>query len=231
MAEALAVRPSAPAPTHSFVQDRLPFIVATGSEFIGLYFWLYFLDQGGLNLILAFLVLGAGFLSERLAVLGWVKWFHSTLQAKYGLAADGMAGSDIKQKSRAGALLHLAFICLTEITIWITFVTVADRVGFAAAFATLMIGEQLQHSLDLALIARRPIREYIPSANALLITVLEGVGGLVWLYAVRHGQPQLGGAILLLGLSIEHVVQGQRIKRDLEQEYVAARRQQQPATA
>lgn len=225
MAEATAApRPAGPVP-NSFAQDRLPFIIATGSEFIGLYFWLYFFDLGGINRLLAGLVLGTGFLSERLAVLGWVKYFHTKLQAEYGLAADGTAGSDIKQKSTAGALLHLAYICLTEITIWVVFVTVFDRWNWVAAFATLMIGEQLQHSLDLALIARRPISKYIPSANALLITVLEGVGGISWLWLVRHGQPQLGGAILLLGLSIEHVVQGQRIKRDLAEEYVAAQKQ------
>lgn len=225
MAEATAVpRPAGPVP-NSFAKDRLPFIIATGSEFIGLYFWLYFFDLGGVNRILAGVVLGAGFLSERLAVLGWVKYFHTKLQAEYGLAADGTAGSDIKQKSTAGALLHLAFICLTEITIWVVFVLVFDRWNWVAGFAWLMIGEQLQHSLDLALIARRPISVYIPSANALLITVLEGVGGISWVWLVRHGQPQLGGAILLLGLSIEHVVQGQRIKSDLAEEYVAAQKQ------
>jgi hypothetical protein len=224
VAEVTAVsQPAGPVP-NSFAKDRLPFIIATGSEFIGLYFWLYFFDQGGVNRLLAAIVLGAGFLSERLAVLGWVKYFHTKLQAQYGLAADGTAGSDIKQKPTAAALLHLAFICLTEITIWVSFVLIFDRYNWVAGFATLMIGEQLQHSLDLALIARRPISVYIPSANALLITVLEGVGGLAWVWLVRHGQPQLGGAIMLIGLSIEHVVQGQRIKSDLAEEYVAAQK-------
>ena len=220
-----------PAPPDSFVKDRLPFIVATGSEFIGLYFWLYFLDQGGINLLLATIMLSAGFLSERIAVLGWVKYFHTKLQAQFGFTADGTAGSDIKQKSTAGALLHLFLICLSEITIWVAFVLVFDRWGWVPAFAVLMVGEQLQHSLDLALIARRPISVYIPSGNALLITVLEGIGGIAWLWLLRHGQPQVGGAILLIGLSIEHVVQGQRIKRDLAAEYVAAQQQHQGAVA
>ena len=218
------------APPDSFVKDRLPFIIATGSEFLGLYFWLYFFDQGGTGYLLATIALSAGFLSERLAVLGWVKYFHQKLQAQYGFAADGTAGRDIKQ-SLPSALLHLSFICLTEITIWVTFVLVYDRFGWVPAFAVLMIGEQLQHSLDLALIARRPISEYIPSANALLITLLEGIGGISWLWLVRHGQPQVGGLILLIGLSIEHVVQGQRIKRDLASEYVAAQQQRQQAPA
>jgi len=230
VAEASVAPASRPAPPSSFVKDRLPFIVATGSEFLGLYFWLYFLDQGGIGLLLATIVLTAGFLSERIAVLGWVKYFHTKLQAQYGFAADGTAGSDIKQKSTAAALFHLFLICLSEITIWVTFVVVFDSWGWVAAFVLLMAGEQMQHSLDLALIARRPISDYIPSANALLITVLEGVGGIAWLWLVRHGQPQLGGLILLIGLSIEHVVQGQRIKRDLASEYVAAQQQRTGAS-
>jgi len=205
----------------TFVKDRLPFIVATGSEFIGLYFWLYFWDQGGIGHALGIILLVAGFLSERLAVLGWVKYFHEKLQAEYGCVADGTAGKDIKAMSKAAALLHLTYICLTEITIWVTFVLVYDSFGWVPAFAVIMVGEQLQHSLDLALIARRPISEYIPSPNAMLITLLEGIGGIVWLWLVRNSQPQVGGAILLIGLSIEHVVQGQRIKKDLAAEYVA----------
>jgi len=49
----------------------------------------------------------------------------------------------------------------------------------------------------------------------LKITLLEAFGGIAWLALVRHEQPQLGGLILLVGLSIEHVVQGAKIKVDL----------------
>ena len=47
------------------------------------------------------------------------------------------------------------------------------------------------------------------------ITLLETIGGIIWIGLVRHEQPQLGGLFLLIGLSIEHVVQSQKIKLDL----------------
>ena len=33
-------------PKDTFAKDRLPFIIATVGEFIGLYFWLYYWDTG-----------------------------------------------------------------------------------------------------------------------------------------------------------------------------------------
>ena len=148
-----------------------------------------------------------------------MKYFHEKMQAKYRFKADGTAGNDIKAASKLGAIAHLLFICLTEITIWVAFVLVYDRFGWFAAFAVLVIGEQLEHSMELGLIARRPMREYILSLNALSITLLESVGGIAWLWLWRHGQPQLGGAIFLVGLTIEHVVEGQSIKENLEKPF------------
>ncbi len=207
-------------PKDSFVKDRLPFIVATGGEFLGLYFWLYFWDQGGTTAwVVATVVLWAGFLTERIAVLGWVKYFHGKMVLKYGVTPKGKTKTDLKAKPKAAAIAHLLFICFTEITIWVTFVLVYDRFGWVPAFAVLMIGEQLEHSMELGLIAQRPMREYIPSLNALYITLLEGIGGIAWLWLVRHGQPQVGGLILLIGLTIEHVVEGQAIKTDLEKPF------------
>lgn len=210
-------KPAGKVPKDTFAKDRLPFIIATSGEFIGLYFWLYYWDMG--MWVAATIVLWAGFLTERLAVLGWVKYFHEKMQAKYGFKADGTAGNDIKEASKLGAIAHLLFICLTEITIWVAFVLVYDRYGWVAAFAVLVIGEQLEHSMELGLIARRPMREYILSVNALTITLLEAVGGIAWLWLWRHGQPQLGGAIFLVGLTIEHVVEGQSIKTNLEEPF------------
>jgi len=47
---------------------------------------------------------------------------------------------------------------------------------------------------------------------------------------VRHGQPQLGGLFLLLGLSVEHVVQGAKIRVDLEATFKAGEAATQHAT-
>jgi hypothetical protein len=95
------------------------------------------------------------------------------------------------------------------------------RVDGRLILAVLLVGEQLQHSMELGLIAHRPIGDYIPTWNALKITLFETIGGIIWISLVRHGQPQLGGLFLLIGLTIEHVVQGAKIKVDLESAFRA----------
>jgi len=203
-------------PKGGFMRERLPFIVATGGEFIGLYFWLFYWDQG--SYLLATIVLWAGFMTERVSVLGWVMYFQTKMEAKYKLPAD-KATTDFKNKPVAQKLVHLFLICLSEISIWVVFVIAYEYWGWPASLAVLIIGEQLEHSMELGLIAHRPIKEYIPSWNAFKITLLEAIGGVLWIYMVRHEQPQLGGFFLLLGLSIEHVVQGGKIQIDLEQSF------------
>jgi len=204
-------------PKGGFVKERLPFIVATGGEFIGLYFWLYYWDAG--SYLLATVVLWAGFLTERISVLGWVKYFHTKMEAKYPDQPPDKSEEDFKNKPKAQQLVHLLLICLSEISIWVVFVIAYEYYGWVASFAVLLIGEQLEHSMELGLIAHRPIKEYIPTWNALKITLLEAVGGILWIYMVRHEQPQLGGLFLLVGLTIEHVVQGNKIKVDLEEPF------------
>jgi hypothetical protein len=205
--------PSA-APKTGFLQERLPFVIATGGEFIALFFWLQYWDEG--SAVLAVIVLWAGFLTERVAVLGWVNNFESQMEAKYPDFRRQTGANDFKDKPKAQQFAHLLLITLSEIVIWVTALFVFDRNGWVPALAVLVIGEQLQHSWELGLIAHRPIGDYIPTWNALKITLLETVGGVIWIGLVRHGQPQVGGLFLLIGLSIEHVVQGAKIKTDLE---------------
>lgn len=178
---------------------RLPFLVATGGEFIALYFWLYFFDRG--NYLLATILLWAGFLTERIAVLVWV---NLNFGDDIGIAA--------KDKPWWEKLIGLLAICLSEISVWVLFVLVYDYFGILPGFVVLFIGEQIEHSVELGLLAESDWKKFVFSRSATVITVLEALGGLAWLYLVRHTQPQLGGLMILLGLTIEHVVQGNAIK-------------------
>ena len=186
-----------------FAKERLPFIIATGGEFIALYFWLYYFDLQ--HYALATLLLWTGFLVERVAVLYWVK---VNFGDDVGIAA--------KKKPLWKKALGLFLICLSEITVWMLFVWTYDYIGFWPAFAVVFIGEQLEHSMELGLLSKTSMWKYVFSWDATFITVLEAFGGIFWLYLVRNGQPQLGGAMILLGLTIEHVVQGNAIKHKLQ---------------
>jgi hypothetical protein len=206
-------------PTSGFVQERLPFVIATGGEFIGLFFFLAYWDAG--SYVLATILLWIGFLIERVVVLGWVQHFHSEMEARYPDQPTTRSTTDFKNKPRAQQLVHLLLICLSEIVVWVAAIFVFDFQGWVAAFAVLVVGEQLQHSWELGLMAHRPIGDYIPTWNALKITLLEAGGGIAWIWLVRHEQAQLGGLFLLIGLSIEHVVQGAKIRVDLEETFKA----------
>lgn len=190
--------------------------MATGGEFLGLYFWLAYFNAG--QYVLATIVLWAGFLVERYVVLNWTAAFRARLAEQYPTAPhyDSFQGMSTVQK-----LGKLMIITVTEITIWVTAVLVFEHVNWVASFAVLIAGEQLQHSWELGLIASRPITDYIPTWKALTITLLESVGGILWIGLVYHEQPQLGGLFLLIGLSIEHVVQSGKIKVDLAAEVEA----------
>lgn len=207
------------APPTGFVHERLPFVIATGGEFIALYFWLQYWDAG--NVVLATIILWAGFLTERVAVLGWVNNFDAQMKFQHPEYRLPPGTKDFKSKPKAQQFAHLLLITLSEIVIWVMAVFAFDYYNWVAAFAVLVAGEQLQHSMELGLIAHRPIGDYIPTWNALKITLLETVGGVAWIWLVRHEQPQLGGLLLLIGLSIEHVVQGAKIKVDLEAPFAA----------
>lgn len=184
---------------REFRDTKLPFMVATGGEWVALYFWLYYWDRQ--HFLLATVLLWAGFLTERIAVLYWVK---VNFGGDRGIAAD--------DKPWYAKLIGLLAICLSEISVWVIFVFVTDTFGYVAGAVVLFIGEQLEHSMELGLLAQKPMRSFIFSWNATFITVLEVAGGVAWLYMVRHGQPQLGGLFMLAGLTVEHVVQGNAIR-------------------
>ncbi len=186
------------------LKARLPFVIATAGEFVALYFWLQLFEQSAY--VSATLVLWAGFLVERIAVLYWVK---VNFGGDIGIAADA--------KPWWQKLIGLLLICLGEITIWVGFVFAERYFGWPAAFAVLFVGEQIEHSVELGLLSRTSWLEFVVSRQATAITVLETLGGVAWLYFVRQGQPQLGGLMLLIGLTIEHVIQGDAIKRRMQE--------------
>ena len=75
---------------------------------------------------------------------------------------------------------------------------------------SLIIGEQLQHSWDLAKLKR--IRDFNSHPTAIFITVLECGGGILMLHFFKQDLRRTPAIIMLVALTIEHVVQGSLIK-------------------
>ncbi len=181
---------------QTFQKNVLPFILATLGEFTALFFWLKLFHQGD-SYAPALVILLAGFLVERVAVLYWVSQVFG--------AEIGITGS---QKAWWQKLLGLLAITVSEIVVWSAWFFVDKYVHPIAGAAVLIVGEQLQHSWDLALLNGKTIRDYIIHPTAFFITALEAGGGLLMLHFFKHDQYAIGGAIMLVALTIEHVVQG-----------------------
>lgn len=183
----------------NFETGVLPFIIATLGEGAALFGWVQLFGDG--RYLLATLVLWAGFLAERLAVLFWVnKNFGTTV----GVASTA--------KPAWQRLLGVLAITLSEILIWVAFFLIAARFGYVAGFVVLFVLEQLEHSMELGLLKGQPMASFFLDRTALTITALEAAGGVAMLYLVQNGRLWEGGLVLLAALAVEHVVQGGKIK-------------------
>ena len=138
-AHPVPVAPSSSASTSpsSFFGGPWPFVVATGGEFVALYFWLTYFDAG--SYVLATIVLWAGFLTERVVVLNWTAYFRGTLAAEFPESPhyDSFASMSPVQK-----LAKLLRITVTEIFVWVVAVLVFDTqidYSWVAAFAVLVV--------------------------------------------------------------------------------------------
>ncbi|NBC01632.1 MAG: hypothetical protein GVY15_12345 [Bacteroidetes bacterium] len=190
-----------------FRTDLLPFIIATAGEFTALYFWLYYLDQG--QFLLANAILWGGFAVERTAVYLWIRYSYREEEHAVDRSFFSVFGA-------------LFLITLTEVLIWILWLALADGqivwldVGFVEntllAGGVLMGLMLIEHSVEMAGLRQRSPLTYLTNGNTIFVTLMEVLGAVGWLYLVRTDRPVLGTVCLLVGLSIEHELQGGELR-------------------
>ncbi len=181
-----------------FKKDILPFITATLGEFFALYFWLKFMDQD--KWLPANVVLWAGFMVERVSVFLWLRNVYRT--------QDGMTSEEIPLWQSA---IGLILIAGSEIVIWVLWLWLANDVNFWLAAVVLLILMLGEHSMEMSLVKKTKPLFYITDPKTIFYTVMEAVGAVAWLYLVQHDEPLWGALILLVGLSVEHVLQGSQL--------------------
>ena len=192
----------------NFKTDILPFTIATLGEFGALYFWLYFLDQD--RIILANIILWGGFGIERMAVYLWIRYIYRT---KEGIVVP---------PSFFAVFFGLLFITLSEVLIWIVWLNFADGqfawadngflINTVTAGIILMILMWIEHSVEMGALRQKNPLIYFFKSNTIFFTFMEVIGAVGWLYFVRTGSPILGAVCLLVGLSVEHIIQGSDLK-------------------
>jgi hypothetical protein len=186
-----------------FKTDILPFLIATLGEFVALFFWLRFQDGG--QFWMAQMLLWGGFIVERAAVILWLRFVNDK--------DDPETIANATPTRIAGAVVVLTFV---EIVIWAAWLLVAD--GMGALLGTLVLAAMIHslHSIEMAVVKKTPLGAYFTNLNTIFFSLMEVAGGALWLYFVRGGDEMLGAACLLIGLSVEHVIQGASLKRSNE---------------
>lgn len=179
--------------------DILPFLVATIGEWVALFYWLHYLDQG--KVLLANIILWAGFLVERVAVLLWVRFVHRP--------DEDLGGTNM---SPIRIVILLIALTLPEVAIWAGWLWLANNTGYLVASVALAVLMQAEHCGELALIKRVKLLPLVTDPHTLFITAMEAGGAIAWLYLVRDGQVVIGGVVLLVSLSIEHIIEGAMLK-------------------
>ncbi|MEL6143550.1 MAG: hypothetical protein AAFU67_18260, partial [Bacteroidota bacterium] len=120
-------------------------------------------------------------------------------------------------------LLGLFIITLSEVLIWIFWLNLADgkiawlaspyfMTNFIIAGVVLMALMLVEHSIEIGALRNNPLLKHVTNPKTILFTFMEVAGAMGWLYFVRTGDPFLGAVCLLVGLSIEHILQGSDLR-------------------
>jgi len=67
----------------------------------------------------------------------------------------------------------------------------------------------------MSLLSRKGFVTYIHDVPTVILTAAEVAGGVAWVELTRKGHPVAGALLLLAGLTIEHLLQGARLRRDV----------------
>lgn len=179
--------------------DILPFTIATVGEWTALYYWLDLNHRDAA--LLAHLVLWVGFLIERSSVLYWIRTVHNP--------ASGIANVAYPFWQR---VLRLIVVTVTEVVIWIIWLWLAGETGYVVAGLALLFLMQVEHSWEMSLVKNTSVWTYVGNARTWAFTMAETLGAVGWLYYVSAEQQFIGGLVLLVGLAVEHVIQGGTLK-------------------
>ena len=175
--------------------DILALIIATVTEYAGLFYWVQAVDKG--QVALGILIVVVGLLAERIAV-------YIGILSVYG-----------PNPPHPRITLNLIISGLLETVAWLIWLFIADSINSVLAAVILAIIILVLHSRQLGYFRRGKPFAYLTDATTIVFSVIEAVTAYFWLFYVRadvglftFGPVQTGAIILFLGLLIEHIVEG-----------------------
>jgi hypothetical protein len=204
MSVASAVRPRfapfarvPPMVSLDFRRDIAPFLVATIGEFVALTTWLILLEQH--RSTEAALVLWSGFAVERIAVASWVRSAYSPGQGNASSPLWAIAA-------------FIIVITIAEVAIWSVWLNGTTNWGIGPAGGLLLVLIHALHSLEMGSVKRQNPLVYAVNGHTIVFSIMEAVGATAWIWLWRDHHPLRGAVALLIGLTVEHIVQGASLK-------------------
>lgn len=71
----------------------------------------------------------------------------------------------------------------------------------------------MEHSAEMSLVKKESIWKYTKNISTHFYTLMETLGAVCWMYFNANDQLGIGALCLIIGLSIEHIIQGADLKR------------------
>ncbi len=175
---------------RSRLSGIITFIVTTFGEFIAVYYWLLFFNEGHIAWAIAVLLIG--FIIERGAV---VLHFHLPFWI-----------TDQKGH-KSPILLLLIFVTVSEILTWIMMLQMSVHLSYiygAVIFAFLI---HLIHSYEAKVILVGTMKASLLNPGTITLSLVETFGAVGLVYFTAQHKPMTGAGILLGSLLVEHTLQ------------------------
>ena len=167
------------------------FVISTVGEVVGLVLWLQLTLAGSGAFGFTWLVAGEA--------IEWSLLAYMIMTSRF---------SHPKATGQVGAgLLKTALISLSEALLWVVWLFLIQRIGLVLATAALAVAMHVKHDAEMSVFTGRGFLKNALDSRDLVASGLEVFGAGVWYALTTAGYPILGGLVLLVCISIEHILQ------------------------
>jgi hypothetical protein len=175
---------------RSRLSGIITFIVTTFGEFIAVYYWLLFFNEGHITWAIAVLLIG--FIIERGAV---VLHFHLPFWI-----------TDQKG-NKSSILLILVFVTVSEILTWVMMLQMSVHLSYIYSAIIFAILIHLIHSYEAKVILVGTMKASLLNPGTITLSLVETFGAVGLVYFTAHQKPMTGAGVLLGSLLVEHTLQ------------------------
>jgi hypothetical protein len=167
----------------------LSLIIATVTEFAGLFFWVEEVDKQ--HIWTGVIILLIGLLAERISVY---------------LLIHAVWGPNPPHKQ---LVLNLVVAGIGETLAWLVWLYLADGpLGLLWSSVFLAVVLLFEHSIQIGFFMQINYFKHVFDPMTIVFSALEGIVAFLWLYFVRNDYMMWGIIVLFLGLTFEHIIQG-----------------------